>query len=68
MKRVGDGVPPEALCETAGISPSNSKKWKKGVMIELEGGGGLVSVANEDGTFTHTLNTRSCMELERSSS
>ena len=67
MRRVGDGVPPEALCETAGITKIKLEKIKKGVVIvELEGGGGLVTVINPDGTYVHTLNTKSSLQQYRS--
>jgi hypothetical protein len=71
MRRVGDGVPPEALCETAGLKNIKPQKLKKGaeqiVIVELEGGGGLVTVVNSDGTFQHTLNTKSSLISYRSS-
>jgi hypothetical protein len=66
MKKVGDGVPPEALCETAGIAKVKvEKKDNNIVIIELDGGGGLVTVANPDGSYVHTLNTKSCLEAYR---
>jgi len=69
MRRVGDGVPPEALCETAGIKKVKTEKMKKGteqiVVIELEGGGGLVTIVNQDGTFQHMLNTKSSLTQYR---
>ena len=65
MKRVGDGVPPEALCETAGIKGIKPEKLKRNgeqvVVVELEGGGGLVTVVNGDGTYVHTLNTKTSL-------
>jgi hypothetical protein len=72
MRRVGDGVPPEALCETAGIKKVKLDKLKRGgqtvVVVELEGGGGLVTIVNGDGTFVHTLNTRSSLDKYRAGS
>jgi hypothetical protein len=66
IKRVGDGVPPEALCQTCGISSVTPEKVKDGlVVIEFSDGGGLVSVCKTDGTFSHTLLTRSSLERKR---
>jgi hypothetical protein len=44
MRRIGDGVPPEALCETAGLGKLKAEKIKGAsehlVLVELDGGGG----------------------------
>lgn len=66
MKRVGDGIPPQALCETAGLAKVKCEQLKSGVsIIDLEGGGGLVSMKNGDGTFVHMLNTKSSLQAFR---
>ena len=71
MKRVGDGVPPEAVLESAGLKKVKLEKMKKGnesvILVELEGGGGLVTVAKSDGTYVHTLNTKTSLQNYRSS-
>lgn len=70
MRRVGDGIPPQGLLETAGIKSVKLEKMKRGtetvLLVELEGGGGLVTVVNPDGTFVHTLNTKSSLQKYRS--
>lgn len=66
MKRVGDGIPPVALCETAGLGKVKCVQVKPALLIiDLEGGGGLVTIKNPDGTFVHTLNTKSSLKAYR---
>jgi len=64
MKRVGDGVPPEALCSTCGISSVQAKKLKDDIIvIEFADGGGLLTLVKQDGTYFHTLLTKSALSL-----
>jgi len=68
MKRVGDGMPPEALVSTCGISSFVPERLEGNiVVIEFADGGGLWTLVKADGTFTHTLLTRSaqCLHFTR---
>ena len=71
LKRVGDGFPPEALCETAGLNKLKPElvqnKDVKLSFVSLEGGGGLLSISNTDGTFTHFLTTKNQYEARKAS-
>ena len=65
MKRVGDGIPPQALVESSGVATSPIVRPRKNLsLIEVEGGGGLVTEERE-GVYFHTLQTRSSFDSYR---
>ena len=67
MKRVGDGMPPEALVSTCGISAFTPERFQSDVVvIEFIDGGGLWTLVKPDGTFAHTLLTKSALSQRKS--